>query len=61
MTSDLEKDVCYVHIRVTSILGNVYLGSNSMASQRLCNTVKADKVDLRFDIAESPVWNCALG
>ena len=31
-----------------------------MVSQGLRNTVKADKVDLRFDIAGLPVWNCVL-
>ena len=39
---------------------SVYIGSNSMASQWLHNTVKADEVDLSFDFAGLPVWNCAL-
>ena len=39
-----------MHIRVTSVLGKCYLGSNSEASQGLRYTVKADKVDSMFEL-----------
>ena len=60
LTCDLEKDICCVHIRVPVLWESVYLGSCCMAIQGLRNTVKADKVNLRFDIAGLPVWNCIL-
>ena len=49
MTGELEKEICCVHIRVSSIFGKVFT-LVVIAWPVRGYAVNADKVDLRFEL-----------
>ena len=56
MTGDLEKDICCVHTQVTNIFGKVFTlvlvawPVRGYAILQRQTKLKADKVDLRFEL-----------